>query len=55
MNKLYVIRWYLPNGYEIGTTYYWKYSDMKKVINANDDIRFETVENNDCHMIVKAY
>lgn len=55
MNKLYIIKWCLLNGYEISITHYWTYAEMKKAMKNNTDWCFVTVENNDCHMIVKAY
>lgn len=54
MNKLYIIKWLLPNGYEISRCTFWNMDLVTKKIENNPDWDFELVENNDVQMVWEA-
>lgn len=54
MNRLYVIRWLLPNGYEISRSSFWVKELAEELMSKNPEWKFELVEANDTHMIWEA-
>ena len=51
MNKLYIIKFLLPNGYFINTWSAWNEKNILEKIKKNPEWKFKVVENNDIHKI----
>lgn len=52
MNKLYVIRFYYPNGYLLTTWTLWDAAALKeKIAHYSDEWKFTLAEDNDTHQI----
>jgi len=54
MNRLYIIRWLLPNGFEISRSSFWRRELVEEKMSKNPEWKFELVEANDAHMIWEA-
>ena len=55
MNKLYIIRFKLTNGYIISTWWTWNESDALDKIQKNPEWEFKVVEDNSTHKIWDAH
>ena len=51
MNKLYIIKWTLKNGYVLSVSYFWNYTDMLEKMAKNPEWIFSEAENNNIHCI----
>lgn len=54
MNKLYVIRFLLSNGYVVSTWYGWSQEDIDQKMALNPEWTFSLKEDNDIHQIWEA-
>lgn len=54
MNKLYVIKWMLPNNFEISRSCFWNPTAAKAKMIENPEWEFVLVENNETHMVCEA-
>lgn len=54
MNKLYVIKWVLSNGYVLSNSAFWNEEEMREKMRKNPEWVFEREEDNDVHKIVIA-
>lgn len=55
MNKLYVIRFKLPNGYIVSAWHTWSRQDAEQKMRMNPEWTFSLMENNETHMIWDAH
>lgn len=55
MNKLYVIRFRLSNGYIVSTWSAWSETDVLKKMDLNQEWKFTLTEDNEIHKIWDAH
>lgn len=54
MDKLYVIRWFLPNGYQISTSSFRSETALKEKMDRNPEWGFELVSDDEAQQIWNA-